>query len=349
MRTYKYRVKDKSQRKVLLEKSWMCNQIWNMCVEIQRKHQKSGEKWPSHFDLVNATKGLGKNLGVHSDTRSEICRIFVTSRNTHKKCPGFRASGGPRRKLGWIPYIPRAAKVSNGKIRYQKRDFRFWEHRKMPDKFKCGAFVEDATGRWYCTFVVEVDDLPTGSGEVGIDLGLKTVATCSDGHKIKNHRHTKRYAEKLAIAQRAGNKRRAKAIHARIKNTRRHHLHVESARIAKENKLIVVGDVSSSKLAKTKMAKSVYDAGWYALKAMLEYKASRHNARFLVVNEMFTSQTCSACGARPEQRPKGIAGLGIREWICDCGVVHDRDVNAALNILALGREHAPPAEESPGL
>ena len=118
----------------------------------------------------------------------------------------------------------------------------------------------------------------------------------------------------------------------------------------RENKLIVVGDVSSSKLVKTKMAKSVYDAGWHMFKTMLEYKARRHNATFKVVNEAWTSQACSACGSRTcEQRPKGIAGLGIRDWRCDCGVLHDRDVNASLNILSLGLEHQPLVGGSPAV
>ena len=84
------------------------------------------------------------------------------------------------------------------------------------------------------------------------------------------------------------------------------------------------------------MALSVHDAGWGQLKTQLEYKCAYAGGVFKVVNEAYTSQTCSSCGALPETRPKGIAGLGIREWTCACGVTHDRDINAARNILALG-------------
>ena len=91
------------------------------------------------------------------------------------------------------------------------------------------------------------------------------------------------------------------------------------------------------------MAKSVLDAGWSTFRAMLAYKS----AGYVEVDERFTTQTCSSCGALPPERPKGIAGLGMREWCCsDCGATHDRDVNAARNILALGRSAAPPAGES---
>jgi transposase len=93
------------------------------------------------------------------------------------------------------------------------------------------------------------------------------------------------------------------------------------------------------------MAKSVLDSGWATFKAMLNYKASRHSALFIEVDERFTTQTCSHCNA--VSGPKGIAGLGIREWVClDCGKRHDRDVNSATNILAIGRSVLPPVGES---
>ena len=120
-----------------------------------------------------------------------------------------------------------------------------------------------------------------------------------------------------------------------------------SNKLIRENCLIVVGNVNAGNLAKTKMAKSVLDAGWSTFRSMLNYKASRHSALYLEVDEKFTTQTCSACGLRPESRPRGIAGLGIREWVCsDCGVLHDRDINAAQNILKLGLSVQPLVEES---
>jgi IS605 OrfB family transposase len=196
-------------------------------------------------------------------------------------------------------------------------------------------------------FHIEVDALPTGAGEVGIDLGLKTLAACSDGEKIVNPKSYRQLEAKLATAQRAGNRARAKAIHAEITNARKDHLHKASAKLADANRLIVVGNVNAAGLAKTRMAKSVLDAGWSMFRSMLAYKARRHQATFLEVNERFTTQTCSACGAIHEAWPKGIAGLEIREWRCpSCGASHDRDVNAARNILALGRSAAPPVEES---
>jgi IS605 OrfB family transposase len=226
-----------------------------------------------------------------------------------------------------------------------------WKHREIGSDFKTGCFVEDATGRWFATFTVEVPNLPKAPKKsVGIDLGLKTTATLSNGHKIEAKRFYRNLEPKLAIAQRSHNKKRVKAIHHKIANQRKHFLHVESNKITNKFRNIVVGDVSSTKLAKTRMAKSVFDAGWYMFKCMLKYKASRHQGTFIEVNEAWTTQTCSACGScNSEQRPKGIADLGIREWKCECGVTHDRDVNASLNILALGLEHQPLVGGSPNL
>ena len=95
--------------------------------------------------------------------------------------------------------------------------------------------------------------------------------------------------------------------------------------------------MNAAGLAKTNMAKSVLDAGWSSFRTMLQYKCDHAAVWFEEVNESYTTQTCSDCGTLPNSRPKGIAGLGIREWVCsDCGAVHDRDVNAAKNILAAG-------------
>jgi putative transposase len=232
-----------------------------------------------------------------------------------------------------------------------KRSFHFWRSRDIGGPVKSGCFTQDARGRWYVAFQCEVEDnLPTGNGRIGIDLGLKTLATCSDGGTVPALRHYRLYQARLAVAQRAGNKRRVNAIHAKIANARRHHLHEQSTRLVRENELIVVGNVSAAKLAKTRMAKSVLDAGWTTFRSQLAYKARRHNARYIESDERWTSQTCSCCGVIPASSPKGMGALEIRHWVCSgCGADHDRDVNAAQNILRVGLERQPPVVEIPGL
>lgn len=350
--TYKYRIKDATTGKHLRRYAIACNQVWNFCVATQREAERRWKAgcnvwWPTAFDLIKlCSGGVAAELGIHSDTVREVCRQFVSSRDQHKRCPRFRASFGSRRALGWVPFIPRTVRIKNARFTYLGRQFYFWKSRGIDGELRSGTFVQDARGRWYvCFHCLVVAKLPTGNGRVGIDLGLKTLATCSDGHKIEALRHYHQYEAALAIAQRAKNKGRVRAIHAKIANARRHHIHERTTEIVRNNQFIAVGNVSPSNLAKTKMAKSILDASWAMLKTQLAYKARRHNAVFFEVDERFTSQTCSCCGTIPDSSPKGMGALGIRHWECsNCGASHDRDVNAAKNILRAGLERQPPGE-----
>jgi transposase len=356
MLTFRYRVKDASSRRHLARHARACNAVWNFCAATQREAERRWKgggsgKWPSAFDLIKLCTGAAKDLGLHSDTVQTICRQFAAARDAARRHPKFRASFGAKKALGWIPFIPRAIRIQGSAVVYLKRKFCLWKSREISGEIKSGAFAEDARGRWHVSFQCEVpDNLACGNGEMGVDLGLKTVAAMSDGTKLKNRKLVAQYAGKLAIAQRARNSRRVQAIHAKIANARRHHLHVASTELANANSLIVVGDVSSTKLVKTKMAKSVLDAGWSMFKEMLRYKAARRQAVFLEVSERWTSQTCSSCGCIPVSSPKGMGALGIRCWACsECGASHDRDINSALNILRVGLERQPLAAEIPVL
>lgn len=245
--------------------------------------------------------------------------------------------------------VPRAFKLSDGALTYKGRTYRFWQSRQIEGKVKTADLVENSSGKWFVCFATEVDDRPSnGQGIIGIDLGLKTLATMSNGGAIDIQRVYRRFEVQLAIQQRARNKTRVKAIHAKIANIRKHFLHELSTKLVQGNKFIAVGDVSSSKLAKTRMAKSVLDAGWSMLRNMLAYKSSRAWVSFVVVSERMTTQMCSCCGVIPDSSPKGMGALGIRHWNCSgCGASHDRDVNAARNILRVGQEHLPLVEVIP--
>ena len=189
-----------------------------------------------------------------------------------------------------------------------------------------------------------------GKASVGIDLGQKTFATDSNGQKHDTGRWYRNFERRLAVAQRAKKKRHIKTIHAKIANKRKDAHHKLSDKLVKENGLIVIGDVGSVGMCKTKMAKSVLDAGWSSFRTMLEYKAIRRHGIYVVVNEHNTTRTCSVCEEIPDSSPRGLKGLGIREWVCNlCHAKHDRDVNAALNILRLGHQTlgSKVAQESP--
>lgn len=352
--TYKYRIKDKHKINILSRMSFSVNQVWNFCVATQKKTQllyKQGSNlsWLSQYDLQKLTKSTSHDLGIHAQSIQNICKQFVQSRNQHNKCPKFRISFGSKKSLGWIPFQEQSRQLQNNYVSYLGNIFKLFgiKRRPIPDKVTGGSFAEDSQGKWYVCLYVDVPNLPTGTGEVGIDLGLNTLATLSTGEKIENPKTYYKYQEKLAVAQRANNKKRVKAIHAKIKNIRKDFLHKAAHKIATENKTIIVGNVNSTQLVKTQLAKAILDTGWYMFRNMLEYKARRHQAYFKIVNESFTTQTCSRCGIIPKESPKGIAGLGIREWVCsNCGILHDRDTNSALNILNLGQGVVPLAEES---
>ena len=163
------------------------------------------------------------------------------------------------------------------------------------------------------------------------------MVTDSNGQKFEPKQWYRESEAALGIAQRAHKKKRVKAIHAKIANQRKDAIHKETARLVKEHAIIFVGNVNAKALAKTRMAKSVHDAAWTMFRTQLKYKAMRQCVVFEEINEAYSTQTCSCCEVIPASSPKGRAGLRIRAWTCsECGAVHDRDVNAARNILAAG-------------
>lgn len=352
IKTVKYRLKDRSARKFLSHQAYGCNQVWNWCVAQHRDMQDryaagapSG-KWLTGFDLIIACKGVGKDLGILQQTVGAVCLQFARSRDQHRRCPRFRASFGLKKAPGWVPFNRQSRRIEGNCLVYAGRRFRLFgtKRRPVPADVTSGYFVEDALGRWFVCFQVEVGvPVAAVAGEIGIDLGLKSFATLSDGRKIEAPRIYRSLETKLAVAQRAGNRRQAKAIHLKIGNRRRDFHHKLSTSLARDHAFIAVGNVNAEALAKTRMAKSIHDAGWSAFRDMLRYKA----ARFAEVDERFTTQVCSCCGVIPDSSPKGMGALGIRTWVCSsCGESHDRDVNAARNILRLGLSAQPRDDES---
>jgi IS605 OrfB family transposase len=180
----------------------------------------------------------------------------------------------------------------NGQVRYAGLYFKVWDSYGLSKfVFRSGCFSQDARGRWYFNIVVhvEMETRPAAGGQVGIDLGIKTTASCSNGDSLARQDYYRNLELKLGNAQRAKDKKRVKAIHAKIKNTRKDAIHKFTHKITKENSFIIVGNVSSQKLAKTKMAKSVLDADWCMIKTQLEYKSIATQAVFIEVNENYTT------------------------------------------------------------
>lgn len=341
IKTLKVRLKDKHAPQ-LRKMAAAANYVWNYCNELSARAIKERHKFMSGFDFHPYTKGAGKELGLHSATLHEIAEEYATRRKQFKKAKlRWRKTGGTQRSLGWIPTKVGTVKYKNGQLHHNKMHIGLWDSFGLSQfEIRSGSFTEDSRGRWYFNAVVKFEPKQSsGNGEVGIDLGCKSTATDSNGEGVQG-REYRHLEQKLGIAQRAGHKNRVRAIHDKIKNRRKDTLHKYSTKLVKENALVVVGNVSSKALVKTKLAKSVLDAGWGQLKAMLEYKCNNADVAFAVVNESYSTQTCSGCGCISRTSPKGRAGLGIREWTCaECDETHDRDINSAKNILVAGHRH----------
>jgi len=205
----------------------------------------------------------------------------------------------------------------------------------------------DAAGRWFVSLLCEdtITPAPATTATVGIDAGITSLVTLSTGETISNPKHECRDRARLAKAQRElsrkakGSANREKArrrvatVHARIADRRRDFLHKLTSRIVHENQVVVIEDLTVRNLLKNgKLARAISDASWTDLRSMLEYKCAWYGRELVVIDRWFpSSKLCGACGTVREKMP-----LNVREWTCDCGAVHDRDVNAARNILAAG-------------
>ncbi|MFE7548700.1 RNA-guided endonuclease InsQ/TnpB family protein [Streptomyces gardneri] len=222
-------------------------------------------------------------------------------------------------------------------------DVRVKWSRALPSVPSTVTVVKDAAGRYFASFVVETDParLPEVEPVVGIDLGLGHFAVLSDGTKVDAPRFLRRAEKKLKKAQRKlsrkaqGSNNRDKArvkvarAHARVADARREFHHQLSTKVIRENQAVAVEDLTVKGLARTRLAKSVHDAGWSAFTAMLEYKAALYGRAFIRIGRFEpTSQVCCVCGVKDGPKP-----LHIRVWECrGCGTVLDRDINAAVNI-----------------
>jgi len=213
--------------------------------------------------------------------------------------------------------------------------------RDLPSDPSSVTVIRDASGRFFASFVVEVEPtpLPANGKAVGIDLGLASLAVTSYGEKLappkflrsvlkrlrrlqRNLKHKQRGSNRLAIAR-----RKVAKLHVKVGDRRLDYLHQLSTRLIRENQTVVLEDLNR------KLARSIADAGWRQLRILLESKAEQYGRKVVVINRWIpTSQVCSTCGHHD-----GKKDLSVREWQCpSCGTVHDRDVNAALNILAAG-------------
>ncbi|MCK0093241.1 transposase [Rhodococcus sp. F64268] len=303
------------------QRAWLAEVASVVLVQACQDARRAYRNW---FDSLSG-KRKGRKIGApRFRSRKDNRQTIRLTRN------GF--SIRDNRKL----YI---AKVGEVKVAWS---------RELPSEPSSVSIIKDAAGRYFASFVVETTDepLPECDTEVGIDLGLAAFAVLSDGKVIESPRFFRRAERRLRRAQQSlsrkekGSKNSAKArirvakAHAEVSDARRDWAHKHSTAIVRENQAVFVEDLCVKGVARTRLAKSVHDAGWGMFTRMLEEKAARYGRVFVKVDRWFpSSQLCSACG-----RVDGPKPLSVRVWTCQgCGVVHDRDVNAARNILAAGR------------
>ncbi|MGX6509319.1 RNA-guided endonuclease InsQ/TnpB family protein [Rhodococcus sp. SJ-2] len=312
------------QKKVVTAAKKTPQRVWLSEVVLVQACQDARRAYRNWFDSMSG-KRKGRKVGApRFRSRKDTRQAIRLTRN------GFSIRGN--RKL----YI---AKVGEVKVAWS---------RDLPSEPSSVSIIKDAAGRYFASFVVETTDevLPPVDAEVGIDLGLTTFAVLSDGKTITSPKFLRRAERTLRKAQQAlsrkekGSKNRAKArvrvakVYAKVADARKDWAHKQSTAIIRENQAVFVEDLCVTGLARTRLAKSVHDAGWGMFTRMVEEKAARYGRTFVKVDRFYpSSQICSTCGVLDGPKP-----LSIREWQCAaCGAVHDRDLNAAKNILAAGR------------
>ena len=301
------------------ERAWLADVASVALVQACQDARRAYRNW---FDSLSGQR-KGRQVG-HPRFRSKRGRQSIRlTRN------GFTLHGD---RL----YL---AKVGDVRVRWS---------RPLPSEPSSVTVIKDADSRYYASFVVEraAIPLPACGREIGMDVGLDRLAVTSDGQIIANPRFLRVKQRRLARAQRAlcrkqeGSANRAKArrrvavLHRKVRETRLDHAHKTALRLVRDNQAVYAEDLAITGPARTRLARSVHDAGWAQFLRLLEEKAEYYGRTFARIGRFEpTSQVCSACGVKD-----GPKALSVREWTCPaCGAVHDRDVNAARNILAAGR------------
>ena len=361
---YRYRIDPTSAQRQALARAFGCARVvyndalaerhcayqageWISDTEVQRRVITQAKRTPERAWLTEvASVAL---VQACQDARRAYRNWFDSLKGMRKGRrvghPRFRTKHGRQSirltRNGFAFHGTRLYVAKVGQVRVR------WS-RELPSVPSSVTVIREPDGRYYASFVVdrEPSPLPPVSRTAGIDLGLIAFATIATGdgtvETLANPRHLRAAERRLAIAQRQlsrkqkGSKNRTKArlrvavAHRRVRDQRADHHHKLALRLIRENQAIAVEDLAVAGLARTRLAKSVHDAGWTMFVRLLEVKAAQHGRQVVKVGRWTpTSQTCSACGYRDGPKP-----LSIRAWAClACGTVHDRDVNAARNIL----------------
>jgi putative transposase len=359
-RAFKYRFYPTDAQAAELSRTFGCvRKVYNMALAARteawtRQERVNYNQTSAMLTVWKKTEELAYLNEVSSVPLQQALRHLQTA-FTHffgkrAKYPRFKSRKKSRKSA---EYTTSAFRFWDGELRLAKMSepLRIVWSRPLPEGVSPSTVTvsQDAAGRWFVSMLCDdpgIRHLPATDAAVGIDAGLDHLLTLSTGEKIANPRHERRDRAALAKAQRRlakkekGSANRVKArrrvarIHARIADRRRDTLHQITTRLVRENQTLVIEDLTVRNMVKNrKLARAISDAAWSEFRSMLEYKAQWYGREVIAVDRWFpSSKLCSTCGILQDRMP-----LNVRTWTCDCGATHDRDVNAAKNLLAAGR------------
>ncbi|MFR8888479.1 IS200/IS605 family element RNA-guided endonuclease TnpB [Anaerobutyricum hallii] len=361
LKAYKYRLYPNKQQIEQIQKTFgCCRFVYNQTLAYRKELYETKKESISRIDCNN---WKNKFLKVQYEWLKEIDKFALDNAvinmdsayqkffKEHNGYPKFKSKRNNKKSYK-TNYTNKNIEVSfeKNKIKLPKLKWvKTKVHREFTGKIKSATISQVPSGKYFVSILVETEHIPMKENDnsVGIDLGIKDLLITSDGEKFDNIRTTKKYEDKLAKEQRKlshkvkcsknWNKQRIKIarIHEKIHNTRIDNLHKISHQLISENQVIVSEDLAVSNMMKNhNLAKAISDCGWYELTRQLTYKAEWSGRTYIKIGRYVpSSQTCNVCGFVN----KDTKSLSVREWICPvCGTVHDRDINAAINILNEG-------------
>jgi len=359
-KTFKYRIYPTAKQTRALQASLdACRWVYNKTLETRKKAWEDLKVSISFYDTINLLPTWKKENDflskVHSQCLQETqVRVDLAFKAFFRRVKAGEKPGYPRFKsfdrYDSFTYPQSGFKLVENKLRLSKiGSIKIVKSRELEGTIKTLTIRKDSTGKWYACFCCEVDfkPLPKVDPAIGIDVGLTSFATFSDGTKIANPRFFKAGEEKLAKAQRRlskadkGTERRKKLkktvshVHEKIRNRRTDFAHKLSRDIVNTNQVIAFEKLTINSMKENNhkgIRKSIADVAWNQFMNFTTYKAEDAGRTVIFVNPRNTSQMCSQCGEIVKK------DLSVRVHICDCGLILDRDHNAALNILALGMQ-----------
>ncbi len=366
---FKYRIYPNEEQQLFLNKTFgCCRFVYNRLLagsQLAYDQWKQNNDLPkpkmSSFDLINCLPGMKQQLECVWLNEVSSCALQQKVQDLGKAFSNFfkrhtKGVGYPKfKKRGYhdnFRLTPHYFKVNNASFTIAKcaAPIKIVFDRDLPSPPSQVTISRNASGQYFASFLCEYtpDKIATGTGVLGIDVGIKDLVVTSKGDIVENPKHYLHAAHRLARLQRRlsktqkGSKNRTKArlkvarLHQHIANQRYDHLHKLSTRLISENQAIVIEDLNVKGMSQNrKLAKHVMTAGWSLFRKMLEYKAqASQHVKIIIASRWYPStQLCSVCYKRPTKKLK----LSDRGWTCEhCGSVHQRDVNAAQNLKLLG-------------